>query len=285
MGLLTIGAFARASRLSPKALRLYDELGLLRPARTDPDSGYRFYDPAQLERARLVAWLRRLGMPLARIRAVCDLDPEAAAADVAAYWAEVEAETADRRGLAVLLVDHLSGKDTAMAEVAVRDMPARMLLSIQRHLMAEQLEAFTTGLVLRLGDGSVPGLPGIEGAPFLIYYGQVDEDGDGPVEFCRPVPDSEAEGVAARFQDLALRAEPAHREAYVRLTKAQTGQAGSLRALQALERWAAEHGETPQGVSVRTVFFADPRTAGDDDPVMDVVASLPRRVTPGTPGA
>jgi PPM family protein phosphatase len=29
MGLLTIGAFAAASRLSPKALRLYDELGLL----------------------------------------------------------------------------------------------------------------------------------------------------------------------------------------------------------------------------------------------------------------
>lgn len=31
MGLLTIGAFAKASRLSPKALRLYDELGLLPP--------------------------------------------------------------------------------------------------------------------------------------------------------------------------------------------------------------------------------------------------------------
>jgi len=39
--LLTIGAFARASRLSPKALRLYDELGLLRPAEVDPASGYR----------------------------------------------------------------------------------------------------------------------------------------------------------------------------------------------------------------------------------------------------
>ena len=33
MQLLTIGAFARASRLSPKALRIYDELGLLRPVR------------------------------------------------------------------------------------------------------------------------------------------------------------------------------------------------------------------------------------------------------------
>ncbi|CAM5401545.1 HTH merR-type domain-containing protein OS=Streptomyces aurantiogriseus OX=66870 GN=GCM10010251_39740 PE=4 SV=1 [Streptomyces aurantiogriseus] len=40
---LTIGAFAKACRLSPKALRLYDELELLRPARVDPDTGYRYY--------------------------------------------------------------------------------------------------------------------------------------------------------------------------------------------------------------------------------------------------
>ncbi|TQS31130.1 MerR family transcriptional regulator [Microbispora sp. KK1-11] len=71
--LLTIGTFARAARLSPKALRLYDEVGLLRPAAVDGESGYRYYDPAQLERARLIARLRRLGMPLARIRRVCDL--------------------------------------------------------------------------------------------------------------------------------------------------------------------------------------------------------------------
>ncbi len=63
--MLTIGAFAKAVRLSPKALRLYDELGLLKPGRVDPDTGYRYYAVAQLERARLVAWLRRLGMPLA----------------------------------------------------------------------------------------------------------------------------------------------------------------------------------------------------------------------------
>jgi PPM family protein phosphatase len=80
---LTIGEFARASRLSPKALGLYDELGLLTPARVDPVSGYRLYEPGQLDRARLVAWLRRLGMPLARIRVVCDLAPAAAAAEVA----------------------------------------------------------------------------------------------------------------------------------------------------------------------------------------------------------
>jgi protein phosphatase len=112
--LLTSGEFARASRLSRKALRLYDELGLLRPLRTDPLTGYRLYAPAQLEQARLVAWLRRLGMPLARIRAVSALPPARAAADLAAYWDQVEAETTARRELATFLIGYLSGRNAAM---------------------------------------------------------------------------------------------------------------------------------------------------------------------------
>ncbi len=114
MQLLTIGAFARAARLSPKALRLYDELGLLPPAAVDRESGYRFYDPDQLDQARLVAWLRRLGMPLARIRAVVGLDHAPAASEVAAYWAEVVAETAGREQLATFLVDYLMGRGSTM---------------------------------------------------------------------------------------------------------------------------------------------------------------------------
>jgi len=114
--LMTSGAFARASGLSRKALRLYDELGLLHPARVDPATSYRFYEPGQLEQARLVAWLRRLGMPLADIRAVSARPPAEAAAELAAYWARVEAETSARRELAVFLIGYLSGKDTAVHE-------------------------------------------------------------------------------------------------------------------------------------------------------------------------
>ena len=120
MNRLTIGEFARASRLTQKALRLYDELGLLPPAHVDPRSGYRTYDLAQLERAQLVVWLRGLGMPLARIRLVCDLPPRAATVEVASYWRQVEADTAARKELATFLIDHLlrkDRKDTDMADV------------------------------------------------------------------------------------------------------------------------------------------------------------------------
>ncbi|MFI8814032.1 MULTISPECIES: MerR family transcriptional regulator [unclassified Streptomyces] len=115
--MVSIGEFARLSRLSAKVLRRYDELGLLRPALVDPVNGYRYYDRAQVETARLVAWLRRIGMPLTRISGVVALDAGAAAAEIRAYWARVEAETAARRDLATFLVDHLSGEDITMSKV------------------------------------------------------------------------------------------------------------------------------------------------------------------------
>lgn len=56
--LIPIGQFAAASRLSLKALRLYDENGLLRPAQVDPATGYRSYRLDQLRSATLISLLR-----------------------------------------------------------------------------------------------------------------------------------------------------------------------------------------------------------------------------------
>src|SRR5205807_9136942 len=90
MDLLTIGAFARLTRLSPKALRLYDSVNLLAPAHVDQASGYRWYTPVQAERARLVALLRQLDMPLARIAELIGLPSDEQAAALAKYWSERE---------------------------------------------------------------------------------------------------------------------------------------------------------------------------------------------------
>ena len=74
--LLSIGRFAEASRLSLKALRLYDRAGLLQPYHVDPHSGYRFYHLKQLERARLILLLRQIDMPLVTIKGMPDDWPE-----------------------------------------------------------------------------------------------------------------------------------------------------------------------------------------------------------------
>ncbi|MFJ5827841.1 MerR family transcriptional regulator [Streptomyces sp. NPDC093089] len=161
MGLLTIGAFAKASRLSPKALRLYDELGLLPPARVDAVTGYRLYAPEQLERARLVAWLRRLGMPLARIQRVCALDAGPAAQEIRTFWAQVEADTAARRDLATFLVDHLSRKESAMPTTAA-PLEIRYAALSDKGLVREsnQDTAYAGAHLLAVADGY-----GSQGAP------------------------------------------------------------------------------------------------------------------------
>ncbi|MEV4483390.1 MerR family transcriptional regulator [Micromonospora coxensis] len=63
----SIGELARASGLTVSALRFYDRTGVLTPARVDPVTGYRWYTDEQVDPARLVAGLRRVGLPLVEI--------------------------------------------------------------------------------------------------------------------------------------------------------------------------------------------------------------------------
>lgn len=161
MTLLTIGEFARAARLTPKALRLYDQLGLLKPVRVDAASGYRYYSPDQLERARLVAWLRRLGMPLARIADVCDASPAAAAEAITAFVAAEEAVFSERQGLARFLISYLSGRENAMSASS----PASPALAIRcaaasdigRQRERNQDTAYAGTRLLAVADGWGPG--------------------------------------------------------------------------------------------------------------------------------
>lgn len=76
--LLPIGRFARLTGLTVKALRHYDELGLLRPAAVDPETGYRSYSSAQLGRADAIRLLRRLEVPLDDVATLVATDDPAA---------------------------------------------------------------------------------------------------------------------------------------------------------------------------------------------------------------
>ncbi|MFE4976472.1 MerR family transcriptional regulator [Kitasatospora sp. NPDC056651] len=76
--MLNIGDFAKHGRVSVRMLRHYDAIGLLRPARVDPVSGYRLYEAAQLARLNRVIALKELGFTLQQVRAVLDERPDAA---------------------------------------------------------------------------------------------------------------------------------------------------------------------------------------------------------------
>ena len=258
MGEVSIGEFARRSRLSVKALRLYDQLGVLVPARVDEASGYRYYDDAQLDRARLVAMLRQLSLPLGAIKDLLACDPAEAAERVAAYWRDLESVHDARRQLADYLVNRLSGKRYSMYDVATREIPERSLLCLKRHVDEQGAWALGKQFNAILRERPLPKMEGREGAVFSIYWGEVSADSDGPVEWCKPVPGPEAQALLPHYPELSLRNEPAHREAYVALPNdaLPSGPGGApgaswQLASEALRTWMADQNIDPEALSLR----------------------------------
>jgi len=70
--LLSIGKMAALNHTSVPTLRLYDQEGLLHPAKTDPDSGYRYYTIRQSARFDMIQYMKELGMSLKEIRELLD---------------------------------------------------------------------------------------------------------------------------------------------------------------------------------------------------------------------
>ena len=105
-----------------------------------------------------------------------------------------------------------------MYEVGTREMPDRSLLCMMRSVVGrDQAWAFGKEFIALLRHYQLPQIQGRAGAFFCIYWGEVGEDGDGPMEWCRSVPPDEAEALAARCAELTLRTEPAHQEAFVKI--------------------------------------------------------------------
>ncbi|MBQ0830217.1 MerR family transcriptional regulator [Streptomyces tagetis] len=202
--LLPIGAFARACGLSPKALRLYDSLGLLRPARVDPVTGYRYYAAGQLESARLVVWLRRLDMPLAGIREVCALGPAAAAREIGAHWARVEAETALRRDLAAFLIAHLTrepahgpGKD----DLTMTELRHHAHSDTGRVRPANQDAAYAGGRLLAVADGFGPA--GASASSAAVQALRFLDDGEPPADGVLDLLEEAVRAAAEAVRDAA----------------------------------------------------------------------------------
>jgi DNA-binding transcriptional MerR regulator len=264
---MSIGEFARATRLSPKALRLYDELGLLLPARVDASSGYRDDEETQLPTARLVVALRQLDVPLPRIQYLLALEPAAAANHLEAYWAAVEDDHSGKRNLAAHLVDRLNGKRSVVPDIVVHAMPERHILCLQGNAENEE-EVWRLGkdFIALIRERPLPPMEGPTGASFLIYHGEVNADSDGPVEWCRPIPGDQRDDLAGRYLELVLRVEPPHDETWVHMGPGGQPLPPSFWEENADggQRWAADNQRRPSALGVRIVYeVLAGRTPGD----------------------
>jgi DNA-binding transcriptional MerR regulator len=208
---LSIGQFGRLSQLSRKALRLYDERGLLVPARIDPASGYRYYARQQVASARRIRLLRHMAMPLETIAAVLaawDDDPAAARQLIQRHVKHMEEQASTAQLAARLLLEEMTPvKERKMSFTFVeKEMPAQTVVSIRRHITIPAYHEWMMPALRQLWDHVKAAGAEPAGDPIALYYGPVNEDDDGPVELCVPFT-----GTVMPEGEIKVRELPAHR--------------------------------------------------------------------------
>lgn len=187
--LVPIGRFSSICRLTIPALRLYDELGLLRPAVVDSDSGYRYYSLAQAPEAERIRRLREVEMPLDEIRALlADHDPAQVRDRLASHRSRLlEREQACRDALASL--DRLIEQEGRPMEyeVKVKETVAQPMVSVRGHTPTAGMPEF-----FQRAYGEMFGLLGEHGVrpagmPVTIYHDQEFKVEDVDLEVAIPI--------------------------------------------------------------------------------------------------
>ncbi|CAL9661447.1 hypothetical protein SUDANB145_07003 [Streptomyces sp. enrichment culture] len=150
---MPIGVFARRSGLTPSALRFYDDAGLLRPAETDPVTGYRYYREEQVARATALRRLREIDMPLGTVAQVLDAGPEDAVRLVDEQVAKVTADAAAVRRTAAVLKASFNASfspssasftDFSLSSVSFTDLPGVPVTALKGPVLADAVEQVLT---------------------------------------------------------------------------------------------------------------------------------------------
>ena len=253
--LVSIGEFAASTRLSIKALRYYDEQGLLTPAHVDPVTSYRYYRRNQRDRAILIGDLRRVDVPLAVIAQI--LDGDDALATFQNWWISQEERHVVRRGLGNYIKARLRREGQPPMDIQTRTVPERKLAVISKELFQPQLEDVHHGLVPRaLPVGGAQPRPARsrttpDDPTYVIFHGPVTPDASALVEVCIVI-DGPAEPEGA-----IVLARGAHDEAYTTVTREGIEFPHILAAYDAVAMWVIEHGSMIESMPSREVYFAD----------------------------
>lgn len=260
--LLPIGTFSKMTRLSIKALRLYDQLDLLSPAEVDPSSGYRYYRPGQANRAEAIRLLRGIDMPLDEIREVVDAPADVTTKLLDRHRDRLMERLGAQQKMIAFLNDLMDGKEQLMPyEITVKNVPAQTVAGLTKRVThatvgAEIAGAFPTLMHSVMGGGAQP-----TGAPFIIFHDVIDEETDGDIEVCLPVSGGDAISGDVVVRDIAGGpvASTVHTGRY-----SEVGP-----AYHALLSWIADHGHaTVDGP--REIYLNDPNEVGEDEQLTEI---------------
>ena len=262
--LMPIGRFARAVRLSVKALRHYDEEGLLVPALVDRQTGYRYYARDQARDAVMIAMLRSLDLPLVSIRAALSGSPRDFGGVLARETERLGAELEQRRR-ALRSLERIARAGTlAPYTIAVRDEPAHFVARLSRTTTAERLIEDSTAWVWQvMEDVKRAGRP--EQMPILCLTEPPDADGGLVVHACASItPPAPRLARAKPFEiPAAACAWTLHRGSYDELGLAH----------HALFAWAQERGHDPCA-AVCEIYLNSPNDVAEEALETEVLLPL-----------
>jgi len=254
--LVPIGRFSRLCRLTIPALRHYDELGLLRPAAIDPDTGYRYYSLAQADEAERIRVLRSMEMPLEEIRALlAERDPAAVQARLDRHRRRLEDRIEGYRGSVAFIRRLMSGEAGSMQyDVHVRETTDQPVATVRGHSPVAGMPEF-----FGAAYGEILGLIGSAGIrpagpPFAIYHDPDFKEEDVDLEVGFPVTEPVAS--AGRVVGRVLAGGPVASAIHV----GPYDQVGP--AYRAIAEWVQEHGHEmagpPREVYLVGVGMAEP---------------------------
>lgn len=253
--MFSIGDFARHGQVSVRMLRHYDAVGLLRPARVDPATGYRFYTAAQLARLNRVVALKELGFSLEQVGRMLEPGPDVAELRgmLALRRAELEQRIdADRARLTEVEARlRIIEKEGVMPDhdVVVKSVPAVRVAEstgVAAGFEPSAISPVIGPLFAELSDRlAAAGIP-IAG-PAIAYY-EPREDGSVTIHACVPVTVEPAAAPGFSIVDL-----PALARAATTVHHGNVAEIGA--AWQALGRWVEDNGYRT-GAPVREVTLA-----------------------------
>jgi DNA-binding transcriptional MerR regulator/effector-binding domain-containing protein len=207
-----IGDFSRIARVSARLLRFYDEIGLLKPAHADAQTGYRRYSVVQLAQLNRITVLKDLGFNLEQIGDMLHAPP--GADELRRMLLLRRNDSEQKLALEAQRLRHIETRiaqiesDGALSvdDVVERAEPARRLLSLRR-----QVKSFADAraLIPILRELARPLLPRAHGCPLVaIAHAPQFEADQLDVEFGYAV-EALAPSATPKSSSLTLRDLPA----------------------------------------------------------------------------
>jgi DNA-binding transcriptional MerR regulator len=252
--LLPIGRFARLSGLTIKALRHYDAIGLLEPARVDDGTGYRFYSLAQLADAAAIARLRELELPLDECAAILTAhDPAVVRDRLESHRERLGEKAADIQRSVDALETLIAAPGalwarTPLEKVEVKEVEPQPVLAMRSQATSEELDARISeginGVAAYLRELGTRGA----GPPFTVLS---DPDDEGTFSVAIGWPTAEKLPGRGRIESFELGSGSIAWAVY------RGPYAGLPGAYRALYEWIVEHGREVAG-DPREIYYTDP---------------------------